>query len=468
MGAAGHETRKTMIDLEQTLLTETLWSLHRRQWSGVVAVSSGDFTKGLFLRRGRFVFAASTVEEEKLGEFLVRTGRITPEQLAAALEAAQAGKRLGQALVEIGAVGDLDLEGLVAEQIHVIALSTFRWTDGSVRMEDVEEPIPADLALPLSTERLLLEGARTYPDARRLELALGDPSRFVQVAEIARPAFNYRAVAESKAEKAVLAALRAPKAIADLLALPIPRPALVRATYALLMGGLLEEATSVTRAAETTVVADDFSAWSSVPLATPPRALPPPEAAPLVAPLVATTITPPTRSSIDTPPSGVPASDLPLTLDPLGASPEEPAPTPEEAYEGPFTRAAPFDVEKRARSLLDRGEREEALALLREEAERNPEARRCRRLLAMLEVYHAPGLSPAVENLILGVLEEDPADVELRYRLALSYKKAGMAARAILQLKLVLGSDPAHAAAWRDLAELEASESGGTKSRPRS
>jgi tetratricopeptide (TPR) repeat protein len=446
------------IDLGETLLTETLWSLHRRQWSGVVAVSSGDLTKGLFLRRGRFVFAASTVEEEKLGEFLVRTGRITPQQLEAALEAAQAGKRLGQALVEIGAVNDLDLEGLVAEQIHVIALSTFRWTHGSVRTEDVEEPIPADLALPLSTERLLLEGARTYPDARRLELALGDPARFVQLTETARPAFKYREVSESKAEKAVLAALRAPKTIGDLLNLPSARPALVRATYALLMGGLLEDATSIRPAAAgTTAGAGALPARSPAPSATPPLAAPSPDAAPMI-----------TRpSSMATPPSGLQAPAPPAPAARFATSPEEPAPTPEGPFEEPIARGVPFDVEKRARSLLDRGEREQALALLREEAERNPEARRCRRLLAMLEAYHAPSLSPAIENLILGLLEEDASDTELRYRLALCYKKAGIAVQAILQLKLVLGTDPAHAAAWRDLAELEASESGGTKSRPR-
>jgi cytochrome c-type biogenesis protein CcmH/NrfG len=88
-------------------------------------------------------------------------------------------------------------------------------------------------------------------------------------------------------------------------------------------------------------------------------------------------------------------------------------------------------------------------------------------LLALLVAHDEQGLSPALEQLMLGLLEDDPRDVELRYRLAMSYKKAGIAARAILQLKQVLATDPGHAAAWRDLAELEASESGGGKRRPR-
>lgn len=409
-----------MTNLEETLLTETIRRLHRELWSGVVAVSSAELTKGLYFRRGRFVFAASTVEDDKLGEFLVRTGRISREQSAAALVAAQApGKRLGQALVEIGAVNDLDLEDLVAEQLHMIALSAFRWTAGTALTEDVEEPIPSDIALPLSTERLLLEGARTFPDPRRLEQALGDLTRRVQRAENARPAFNYRRVSESRAEKTVLAALRAPKKIADLLALPgpSPRPALVRAVYALYVGGLLEDAGSETPAAGVMAVS------------------PPPAAAPAPLPAVSAAR-----------PAAMP--DFALAVPPRSGTPAS-------------------DVEEEARALLDKGERAQALALLRDEADRNPQARGCRRLLAFLVAHQEPGLSPALEQLMLGLLAEDARDVELRYRLAMSYKKAGIAARAILQLKQVLATDPGHAAAWRDLAELEAIESGGGKRRPR-
>ncbi len=406
-----------MTDLDETLLTVTIRGLHHSGWSGVVAVTSGDVTKGLYFRRGRFVFAASTVEDDRLGEFLVRTGRINREQFAAALLAAQGpGRRLGQALVEIGAVNDLDLEDLVAEQLHRIAVSAFRWTAGAALTEEVEEPIPADIALPLSTERLLLEGARTYPDPRRLEQALGDPGRRVQRAENSRPAFNYRRVSESRAEKAVLAALRGPKKIAELLSLPGPRPALVRAVYALCVGGLLEDAASETPAAGVAAVS--------------PAPAPPPPAAPV-------------------------AAARPVAM------PDPAAPLP------PALAALSSDVEKEARSLLEKGERVRALTLLHEEAERDPKARGCRRLLALLLAHQEQGLPAVLERLMLDLLEEDGRDVELRYRLAMSYKKAGTAGPAIRELKLVLAADPGHAAAWRDLAELEASESGGGKRRPR-
>jgi hypothetical protein len=47
----------------------------------------------------------------------------------------------------------------------------------------------------------------------------------------------------------------------------------------------------------------------------------------------------------------------------------------------------------------------------------------------------------------------------MRYALASYYRRSGLAARAVLQLKLVLSSDSGHAGAWRDLGELEAGES---------
>jgi hypothetical protein len=53
-------------------------------------------------------------------------------------------------------------------------------------------------------------------------------------------------------------------------------------------------------------------------------------------------------------------------------------------------------------------------------------------------------------------LEGEPSDTELRYALASYYRKGGMAGRAIIQLRLVLSADSGHAAAWRDLGELEA------------
>jgi hypothetical protein len=60
-----------------------------------------------------------------------------------------------------------------------------------------------------------------------------------------------------------------------------------------------------------------------------------------------------------------------------------------------------------------------------------------------------------VEQHFLRALSQDPRDHDLRYQFATYYRKAGLKARAILQLRLVVGGEPGHAAAWRDLRDLE-------------
>jgi hypothetical protein len=120
------------------------------------------------------------------------------------------------------------------------------------------------------------------------------------------------------------------------------------------------------------------------------------------------------------------------------------------------------DAERVARGLLEKGHRQRAVQVLREALDRHPEARGPRRLLAMT-LAREGGFEPAVETMFLSCLEKEPEDVEVRHALASYYRRAGLSARAILQLRLVLSADPGHAGAWRDLGELEAGETRRTR-----
>jgi tetratricopeptide (TPR) repeat protein len=116
---------------------------------------------------------------------------------------------------------------------------------------------------------------------------------------------------------------------------------------------------------------------------------------------------------------------------------------------------AAVDAERLARGFLEKGDRARALDLLRAALERDAHARGARRLLAML-LARDGGFDPAVERHFLTALEGAPGDVELRYALGSYYRRAGLNGRALVHLRLVLSADPSHAAAWRDLGELEA------------
>jgi hypothetical protein len=387
----------TVLDLAQALLSEEIGRVRGERWSGVLALSQGEVTKGLYFVDGDIAFAASTVEEDRLGANLFRIGKITETEFRAALRAAEApGRQLGQALIEAGVLTPLELAAAVTGQVERIVFSVLRWTSGQLRRETMDRPIPADCVLDLNTNRLLLLGMRQFPDAERLERALGPPDR--RFRRIAPPPFDYDRLPPSPPERAVLALCTREVTLADLLALPHRRSRLVRSIYALLAGGLLE---------------------GLVP------------AAPHV---------------VARPPEPRPAP-----------SPARPAPVQAEPPAAPLVPRDPQEAERMARHFLEKGQRSRGVEVLREVLERHPDALACRRLLAMTLAQEG-GFEPAVERLFLTLLEKQPGDAELRYRLATYYRRAGMAARAILQLRLVLSADSGHAGAWRDLGELEAGE----------
>jgi tetratricopeptide (TPR) repeat protein len=112
------------------------------------------------------------------------------------------------------------------------------------------------------------------------------------------------------------------------------------------------------------------------------------------------------------------------------------------------------DLVKEARRLQDRGEGDRALPLLLKAVEKDPKDQQARRELA-IALAADPALAPKAERHFLAALEQDPLDTDLRYRLAIFYKKAGLKARALLHLRVVVGRDPSHAAAFKDLQELQ-------------
>jgi hypothetical protein len=390
----------TALDLSEALVAEEIVRVRAEGWSGVLALTQGQVAKGVYFVDGGIAFAASTVEEDRLGAGLFRAGKITERQFRAAMRESEAsGHALGHTLVDLGYVTAEDLAAAVALQVERIVLSVLRWTTGALRREPMERPLPADLTLDLNTHRLLLLGTRQFPDAQRLWRSLGPPDR--RLRRVSPWPFDYEELAPEPAERAVLALCTRSVSLADLLALPLPRPEIVRAVSALLAGGLVDDA--------------------------PARVAPAPLAP---APPVASTTT---------------LAYLPAAMDPQLT----PVPPPPQTSE---------DAERAARGLLEKGFRQRAIEVLRDAVDRHPEARGPRRLLAMT-LAREGGFQPAIENLFSSLLEKETHDVELRYALASYYRRSGMAARAILQLRLVLSADSGHAGAWRDLGELEAGES---------
>jgi eukaryotic-like serine/threonine-protein kinase len=153
--------------LRETSMLEVLSHMRQKGETGALFVErarsmGASVRKELYLSGGRLLHVASSDREELLGEYLVRRGRLTREQLDAALGSLQKfGGRLGDTLIGLQLVDAVDVFRAIRDQgrDRVAALST--WDEGLVTFyrgtapTRVEFPLDLDLASPLMAGAIL-------------------------------------------------------------------------------------------------------------------------------------------------------------------------------------------------------------------------------------------------------------------------------------------------------------------------
>jgi hypothetical protein len=137
-----------------------LRSLLKSGESGVAAFWNGGSTKRISLARGRIVHVTSTDPDERLGEVLLVSGRITARQYVEASKLIRPGKRLGAILVEIGVLDTDQLIPAISEQARSILFELFRWTTGQYEMTLGEVDASEFVPLHLPPDQLVAEGMR--------------------------------------------------------------------------------------------------------------------------------------------------------------------------------------------------------------------------------------------------------------------------------------------------------------------
>jgi len=90
-------------------LPEILQHLRLSAATGILTLVSGGARKALYVKGGQVVFASSNLPNDRLGEILLREGKITIEEYETSIKAISKGKRQGRVLVEMGALTPKDL-----------------------------------------------------------------------------------------------------------------------------------------------------------------------------------------------------------------------------------------------------------------------------------------------------------------------------------------------------------------------
>jgi hypothetical protein len=111
------------------------------------------------------VFARSERNADRLDQMLVRSAAITPEQSQKSLEIQQKQpqKRVGQILLEMGAITLEQLHSTVKAQVQNLVLSLFTWADGKYMFEPGPLPTQEAITLDWDTPGAVLQGMRGLP-----------------------------------------------------------------------------------------------------------------------------------------------------------------------------------------------------------------------------------------------------------------------------------------------------------------
>jgi hypothetical protein len=173
--------------------------------TGVLRLTRGAVSKSVYLSEGRVIFATSSDPDDRLGEMLLRQGRISYRALEDSVHAMRDGKRQGTLLVENGAIHARDLVDGVRDQVQEIVYSLFAWDEGA--FEFTEGPLASRevILLHMSTPDLLLEGVRRVDRWSRIRAGVGPLSQ--QYAMAAASSAVMSAVSLQKPELELVASL---------------------------------------------------------------------------------------------------------------------------------------------------------------------------------------------------------------------------------------------------------------------
>jgi Domain of unknown function (DUF4388) len=128
--------------------------------TGVLSLVNAGVRKSVYFLDGKLVFAGSSLTQDRLGEVLLRGGRISADEYLRLSQRIRGGQRLGKALVEGGVLSPKDLWWAIEQQVKEIVWSIFNWEDGYFHFEDDELPRREKITFDLDVEKLVVEGIR--------------------------------------------------------------------------------------------------------------------------------------------------------------------------------------------------------------------------------------------------------------------------------------------------------------------
>ena len=148
-----------------------LLDLSRKTGTLTVVSELRDNEGTVLFENGKIVSANIRSNPHRLGDLLIRSGRLTDADMARAQAAQQRGdgRRLGEILVALGLVTRKEIERQVRLQIEAVVFELMSWREGHFRFQEgIDDGHWRDWTVAFPTESLLMEGARRIDEWSRI------------------------------------------------------------------------------------------------------------------------------------------------------------------------------------------------------------------------------------------------------------------------------------------------------------
>lgn len=157
--------------LREASLPDVVQMLHLGRRTGRLALADRQRHASIYFEHGWITSASIVNRRDRLGEMLVKSGRITQAQLdeALAAQATEPSRRVGELLVASGAIARETLDHVLRLHVEEALYALFTWSTGSFKFEadvqlEADEPRHR-----FSPEAVLLEGARRIDEWSLIE-----------------------------------------------------------------------------------------------------------------------------------------------------------------------------------------------------------------------------------------------------------------------------------------------------------
>lgn len=147
-------------DLSEVTLPDILEFLRVSRKTGVLSFKKERIRKSLYLKDGNVIFATSNVTEERLGDLLLRLGKISKEDYEQSVAMLPSKKRQGKILIEMGSISPKQLWEGVQDQIRQIVFSLFNWESAFFFFSEGDLPSKENITADVGISELIIEGIR--------------------------------------------------------------------------------------------------------------------------------------------------------------------------------------------------------------------------------------------------------------------------------------------------------------------